>query len=48
MGTEEWYEKNYGDRLAEMAEDLGGELEWELTEEEIETLMKLEAAKERK
>jgi sulfur relay (sulfurtransferase) DsrC/TusE family protein len=46
MGTEEYYEQHYGEWLAEMAEDLGGEIEWELTEEELETLMLLRAKNE--
>lgn len=36
-GTEEWYEKNYGEWLALMAEDLGGEME-PPTDEELEEL----------
>jgi len=37
MGSEEWYEKNYGEWLALMSEDLGDEME-PLTEEELEAL----------
>jgi hypothetical protein len=39
--TEEWYEEHYGEWLAQMAEDLGDEIDYELTDEELETLAKL-------